>query len=187
MDRRQSPGWQFSTLFLVKDSLAVMLESAHLYEDALREYSELEACYLEALAAGTPLSQQPFGQLRACTPLVMARWGVLAEDMQTTLCRASHACCDSARKESIGPVGQCFLTLTIPVSCKMRVQRKQPHRQGSSLQVAVDRAMMWRSFCLQPGGKPDIPCSSMAWCRSSSSGNFCSPVRPAFFQSSTDI
>ena len=63
MDRRQSPGWQFSTLFLVKDSLAVMLESAHLYEDALREYSELEACYLEALAAGGQLSQQPFGQL----------------------------------------------------------------------------------------------------------------------------
>ena len=65
MDRRQSPGWQFSTLFLVKDSLAVMLESAHLYEDALREYSELEACYLEALAAGSPLSQQPFGLLPA--------------------------------------------------------------------------------------------------------------------------
>ncbi len=65
MDRRQSPGWQFSTLFLVKDSLAVMLESAHLYEDALREYSELEACYLEALAAGGQLSQQPFGQLLA--------------------------------------------------------------------------------------------------------------------------
>ena len=63
MDRRQSPGWQFSTLFLVKDSLAVMLESAHLYEDALREYSELEACYLEALAAGGQLSQQPFGEL----------------------------------------------------------------------------------------------------------------------------
>ncbi len=65
MDRRQSPGWQFSTLFLVKDSLAVMLESAHLYEDALREYSELEACYLEALAAGGPLSQQTFGLLPA--------------------------------------------------------------------------------------------------------------------------
>ena len=49
-----------------------MLESAHLYEDALREYSELEACYLEALAAGTLLSQQPFGQLPACASLVMA-------------------------------------------------------------------------------------------------------------------
>ena len=86
MDRRQSPGWQFSTLFLVKDSLAVMLESAHLYEDALREYSELEACYLEALAAGTPLSQQPFGQLQACTSLVLARQ-TLVEDMQISLSR----------------------------------------------------------------------------------------------------
>lgn len=63
MGGRQSPGWQFSTLFLVKDSLAVMLESAHMAEDALREYSELEACYLESLAQGGPLSQQPFGAL----------------------------------------------------------------------------------------------------------------------------
>ena len=62
MVARQSPGWQFSSLFLVKDSLAVMLESAHMYEDGLREYSELEACYLEALATGGPLSQQPFGK-----------------------------------------------------------------------------------------------------------------------------
>lgn len=70
MVARQSPGWQFSTLFLVKDSLAVMLESAHMYEDGLREYSELEACYLEALAAGGPLSQQPFGEdvKGACFP-----------------------------------------------------------------------------------------------------------------------
>lgn len=30
-----------------------MLESAGLLEDALREYSELEACYLEALRVGT--------------------------------------------------------------------------------------------------------------------------------------
>ena len=81
MDRRQSPGWQFSTLFLVKDSLAVMLESAHLYEDALREYSELEACYLEALAAGGQLSQQPFGQLLACPSSQTTCWGDLV-----TLC-----------------------------------------------------------------------------------------------------
>jgi hypothetical protein len=32
---------------------AAMLESAGLLEDALREYSELEACYLEALRVGT--------------------------------------------------------------------------------------------------------------------------------------
>ena len=74
MVARQSPGWQFSTLFLVKDSLAVMLESAHMYEDGLREYSELEACYLEALAMGGPLSQQPFGEVlvaHACLQIVV--------------------------------------------------------------------------------------------------------------------
>lgn len=43
---RQLPNWDFSTLFLVKDSLAVMLESAGLLEDALREYTELEALFL---------------------------------------------------------------------------------------------------------------------------------------------
>jgi hypothetical protein len=125
---RQAPGWQFSTLFLVKDSLAAMLQAAGkegsrpgplqpsiscllthmacihglsgrvphalipiheliyartkqlqasagvkgacpqhvracagMLEDALREYSELEACYLEALAAGGPLAAHPFG------------------------------------------------------------------------------------------------------------------------------
>jgi len=46
---RQQPNWDFSTLFLVKDSLAVMLESASLLEDALREYAELEALYLTTL------------------------------------------------------------------------------------------------------------------------------------------
>lgn len=39
------PGWDFGNLFLVKDSLAVMLESAGLLEDALREYAELDALY----------------------------------------------------------------------------------------------------------------------------------------------
>ena len=50
---RQLPNWEFSTLFLVKDSLAVMLESASLCEDALREYTELEALFL------TTTQQQP--------------------------------------------------------------------------------------------------------------------------------
>ena len=89
MDRRQSPGWQFSTLFLVKDSLAVMLESAHLYEDALREYSELEACYLEALAAGGPLSQQPFGQLPACPSSWSTCWEALRRLRSCLLWRSS--------------------------------------------------------------------------------------------------
>ncbi len=62
MAMRQEPGWQFPTLFLVKDSLAAMLEGAAMLEDALREYSELEACYLEALAGGGPLAQHPFGE-----------------------------------------------------------------------------------------------------------------------------
>lgn len=104
MDRRQSSGWQFSTLFLVKDSLAVMLESAHLYEDALREYSELEACYLEALAAGSPLSQQPFGQLLACTYLKQ-----LLQVMMVMLCshhpsQSLHACCGRAGMEESAAV-----------------------------------------------------------------------------------
>ncbi|KAK9858891.1 hypothetical protein WJX84_005283, partial [Apatococcus fuscideae] len=61
MDKRLEKGWSFSTLFLVKDSLAIMLEAGGLLEDAVREYSELEACYLEALASGGPLAGAPFG------------------------------------------------------------------------------------------------------------------------------
>lgn len=49
---RLDPSWSFSTLFLVKDGLAAMLEAAGLGEDALREYAELEACYLETLRVG---------------------------------------------------------------------------------------------------------------------------------------
>ncbi len=49
MASRKAADWNFSTLFLVKDSLAVMLEAAGLCEDALREYTELEAAYLETL------------------------------------------------------------------------------------------------------------------------------------------
>ena len=58
---RKAEGWSFSTLFLVKDSLAAMLEAAGCLEDALREYSELEACYSEAIANGGTLAAQPFG------------------------------------------------------------------------------------------------------------------------------
>ena len=52
MASRLEPGWRFSTLYLVKDSLGVMLEAAGLAEDALREFFELEATYLESAAAG---------------------------------------------------------------------------------------------------------------------------------------
>ena len=46
---RLDPAWSFSSLYLVKDSLAVMLEAGGLLDDALREYAELEACYSEAV------------------------------------------------------------------------------------------------------------------------------------------
>ncbi len=63
MAMRKAEGWSFSTLFLVKDSLAAMLEAAGCLEDALREYSELEACYSEAIANGGALAAHPFGDL----------------------------------------------------------------------------------------------------------------------------
>lgn len=63
MARRLEPGWNFSTLYLIKDSLAIMLEAAGLLEDAFREYFELEACYLEALEQGGNLAGRQFGQL----------------------------------------------------------------------------------------------------------------------------
>ena len=61
MARRLEPGWNFSTLYLIKDSLAIMLEAAGLLEDAFREYFELEACYLEALKQGGNLAGRHFG------------------------------------------------------------------------------------------------------------------------------
>jgi hypothetical protein len=52
MAGRLEPGWRFSSLYLIKDSLAVMLRSAGLLQDALREFYELEAVYLNAIASG---------------------------------------------------------------------------------------------------------------------------------------
>ncbi|KAG2424134.1 hypothetical protein HXX76_014808 [Chlamydomonas incerta] len=48
-NERLSPGWSFVTLYLVKDSLALLLEGAGLALDAYKEYVELEAAYLETL------------------------------------------------------------------------------------------------------------------------------------------
>ena len=62
MARRLEPGWNFSTLYLIKDSLAIMLEAAGLLEDAFREYFELEACYLEALKQGGNMAGRQFGK-----------------------------------------------------------------------------------------------------------------------------
>lgn len=59
----------FGTLFLVKDSLALMLESVRLLEDALREYFELEAACLEALEGGGSLHGQPFGHQTPLWPV----------------------------------------------------------------------------------------------------------------------
>ncbi|KAH9650885.1 Trafficking protein particle complex II-specific subunit 130-like [Citrus sinensis] len=44
---RFMPVWNFCNFFILKESLAFMFEMAHLHEDALREYDELELCYLE--------------------------------------------------------------------------------------------------------------------------------------------
>lgn len=57
-----APDWSFATLFLVKDSLAVMLEAAGLLEDALREYTELEAVYLETIAEAIGMQDGCDGQ-----------------------------------------------------------------------------------------------------------------------------
>ncbi|KAH9650871.1 Trafficking protein particle complex II-specific subunit 130-like [Citrus sinensis] len=46
---RFMPVWNFCNFFILKESLAFMFEMAHLHEDALREYDELELCYLETV------------------------------------------------------------------------------------------------------------------------------------------
>ncbi|GMP65706.1 hypothetical protein CsSME_00026390 [Camellia sinensis var. sinensis] len=46
-EQRLMPVWNFCNFFILKESLAFMFEMAHLHEDSLREYDELELCYLE--------------------------------------------------------------------------------------------------------------------------------------------
>ncbi|KAI5640610.1 hypothetical protein M9H77_00222 [Catharanthus roseus] len=46
-EQRFMPIWNFCNFFILKESLAFMFEIAHLHEDSLREYDELELCYLE--------------------------------------------------------------------------------------------------------------------------------------------
>ncbi|GLT77013.1 hypothetical protein SLA2020_486390 [Shorea laevis] len=48
-EQRFMPVWNFCNFFILKESLAFLFEMAHLYEDALREYDELELCYLETV------------------------------------------------------------------------------------------------------------------------------------------
>eukprot|EP00878_Enallax_costatus_P028549 GHUV01030842.1.p1 GENE.GHUV01030842.1~~GHUV01030842.1.p1 ORF type:complete len:447 (+),score=91.95 GHUV01030842.1:177-1517(+) len=57
LNERREPKWSFTTLYLVKDSFALMLEGAGLWEDAFQEYVELETVYLDCLettAAAAP-------------------------------------------------------------------------------------------------------------------------------------
>lgn len=42
MRNRMEPEWKFSNFFLIKDSLALMLESVGLFEDSLKEYLEVK-------------------------------------------------------------------------------------------------------------------------------------------------
>ncbi|CAM6089694.1 unnamed protein product [Calypogeia fissa] len=51
LEYRFMPAWNFSNFFVVKESLAIMFEMAHLTEDALREYDEVEQIYLEIVNA----------------------------------------------------------------------------------------------------------------------------------------
>ena len=53
LNQRLEPGWSFASFYLVKDSLALLLETGGLHEDAYYEHMELEACYMETLAKGT--------------------------------------------------------------------------------------------------------------------------------------
>ena len=61
MAGRAQPDWDFSKFFLVKDSLAAMLESASLLEDALREYTEMEALFLTTTAKLQPGNPEASG------------------------------------------------------------------------------------------------------------------------------
>ncbi|KAI0524933.1 hypothetical protein KFK09_004323 [Dendrobium nobile] len=59
-EQRFMPVWSFCNFFILKESLAFMFEMAHLFEDALREYDELELCYLETVHTS---KQRDFGGL----------------------------------------------------------------------------------------------------------------------------
>jgi thiaminase len=73
MNDRLDPNWSFTTLYLVKDSFALMLESARLYSDAFNEYVELETCYLEALERAAVPSVD-FGQLLCVSTRILHKY-----------------------------------------------------------------------------------------------------------------
>ncbi|CAA6658433.1 unnamed protein product [Spirodela intermedia] len=59
-EQRFMPVWNFCNFFILKESLAFMFEMAHLHEDSLREYDELELCYLETVNTPT-MKKREFG------------------------------------------------------------------------------------------------------------------------------
>lgn len=60
-EQRFVPVWNFCNFFILKESLAFLFEMARLHEDALREYDELELCFLETV--NSPTKQRDFGGL----------------------------------------------------------------------------------------------------------------------------
>ncbi|KAF6250949.1 hypothetical protein COO60DRAFT_1645717 [Scenedesmus sp. NREL 46B-D3] len=59
LNERRDPKWSFTTLYLVKDSFALMLEGAGLWEDAFQEYVELETVYLDMLESAAAATAGP--------------------------------------------------------------------------------------------------------------------------------
>ncbi|KAI3991474.1 hypothetical protein MKX01_006776 [Papaver californicum] len=59
-EQRFMPSWNFCNFFILKESLAFMFQMAHLHEDSLREYDELELCYLETVNTSA-LRKRDFG------------------------------------------------------------------------------------------------------------------------------
>ncbi|KAF9227601.1 hypothetical protein BS17DRAFT_746219 [Gyrodon lividus] len=47
--QRHMPGWNFCTYFILKESLASSYEGVNLFEDALQQYNELEAAFMQVL------------------------------------------------------------------------------------------------------------------------------------------
>ncbi|KAG6376390.1 trafficking protein particle complex subunit 10 [Boletus reticuloceps] len=47
--QRHMPGWNFCTYFILKESLASSYEGINLFEDALEQYNELEAAFMQVL------------------------------------------------------------------------------------------------------------------------------------------
>lgn len=51
--QRQLPGWNFCVFFVTKESLALLLMMVELYEDALKQYDQLETTFTEVIGSNT--------------------------------------------------------------------------------------------------------------------------------------